>query len=386
MLTLADALVKRGHRVDLVVCRAEGHYLGQVPASVNVVALEAAPWWLGRVRALSADHSAFGTLLLPVLLAYKPSWRIRHLPDLVRYLRRERPATLLSASPYSNITALWAWRLAGVPTRIVASEHNTLSHQIIQYSKRWAWRWRFLLQLIRRVYPWADDIVAVSHGVADDLSLTARIPRERITTIYNPVVTPELHEKARAALDHPWFAPGSPPVLLGVGRLVAQKDFPTLLKAFARVRAVREARLVILGEGKERERAALEALVRELGVVTDVDLPGFVDNPFAYMARAAVFVLSSAWEGFGNVLAEALACGCPVVSTDCPSGPAEILDGGAYGLLVPVGDDAVLAKAILSVLETPSDPDRLRARADLFSVDRVADQYLRVLRGVGQNA
>jgi len=143
------------------------------------------------------------------------------------------------------------------------------------------------------------------------------------------------------------------------------------------VRAVRPARLLILGEGKKR--TTLEALARKLGVASDVGLPGFVDNPFAYMARAAVFVLSSAWEGFGNVVAEALACGCPVVSTDCPSGPAEILDGGAYGPLVPVGDDAALAKAILSVLETPPDPERLRARAALFSVDRVADQYLEVL-------
>jgi len=259
----------------------------------------------------------------------------------------------------------------------VTSEHNPLSHQVVQRSKRWNWRWRFLPPLIRGVYPWADAIVAVSNGVADDLSSTAGIARKRITTIYNPVVTPGLQEKARATLNHPWFAPGSPPVVLGVGRLAAEKDFPTLLKAFARVRAVRKARLMILGEG--RERATLEALAHELGVATDVELPGFVDNPFAYMARAAVFVLSAVWEGFGNVVVEAMACGCPVVSTDCPSGPAEIMDGGAYGSLVPVGDDAALAKAILSVLETPPDLERLRARAALFSVDRAADQYLEVL-------
>jgi glycosyltransferase involved in cell wall biosynthesis len=158
-----------------------------------------------------------------------------------------------------------------------------------------------------------------------------------------------------------------------------QKDFPTLLKAFARVRAVRPARLLILGEGKERTE--LEVLARELGVASDVALPGFVPNPFPHMMRASVFVLSSAWEGLPGVLIEAMACGCPVVSTDCPSGPAEILDGGVYGPLVPVGDDAALAKAILSVLETPPDPERLRARAALFSTDHAADQYLELLLG-----
>jgi len=378
-LNLADALVKRGHQVDLVLCRAKGSYLGQVPASVKVIALKAAPWWLGRVRALSADYNHFGTLLLPVLLAYKPSPRLRYLPDLVLYLRHETPDALLSAMTYPNLVALWARCLAEVPTRVVISEHNTLSRQVIQGSKIWNWRWRFLPPVIRRVYPWADSIVAVSNGVADDLSLTASISRERITTVYNPVVTPELQEKLRAPLDHPWFAPGSPPVLLAVGRLVAQKDFPTLLKAFARVRAVRPARLVILGEGKKRTK--LEVLARKLGVASDVALPGFMPNPFPYMMRASVFVLSSAWEGLPGVLIEAMACGCPVVSTDCPSGPAEILGGGAYGPLVPVADDAALAKAILSVLETPPDSERLRAQAALFSVDRATDQYLQVLLG-----
>jgi len=233
--------------------------------------------------------------------------------------------------------------------------------------------------VIRCVYPWADAIVAVSNGVADDLSLTAGIPRERITTIYNPVVMPELHEKARAALNHPWFAPGTPPVLLGAGRLVAQKDFTTLIKAFARVRAVRPARLMILGEGEQR--GSLEGLARELGVSADVTLPGFVLNPFPYMARASVFVLSSAWEGLPGVLIQALACGCPVVSTDCPSGPVEILENGKYGPLVPVGDDEVLAQAILSVLNTLPDRDRLRAQAAMFSMARAADQYLKVLLG-----
>ena len=150
-------------------------------------------------------------------------------------------------------------RLAGVPTHLVICEHITLSQSVQADSNRRKWRYRFLPPLLARTYPWAQAIIAVSAGMADDLSTLAKIPRERILTIYNPVVTPDLEEKGRASCDHPWFAPGSPPVLLAAGRLVGQKDFPTLLRAFARV----PARLLILGEGEERTK--LEALARELG-------------------------------------------------------------------------------------------------------------------------
>lgn len=376
MVNLARAFAERGYRVDLVLGRAKGPFLRQVPDSVRVVDL----WTQSGLACLPALLKAPQDLcvLAPVLASMGAPWVLRRLPALIRYLRREEPTLMLSALRYSNITALCAVRLAGVRTPLVISEHNTLSVSVRVANKI---KRRWIAWLERRFYPRADAVVAVSNGVAEDLAVVTGLPRERITTIYNPVITPELPEMARAPLAHPWFAPGSPPVLLGVGKFKPQKDFPTLIKAFAQVRAVREARLVILGEGKKRTE--LETLARKLNVASDVDLPGFVDNPFAYMARAAVFVLSSAWEGFGNVVAEALACGCPVVSTDCLSGPAEILDGGAYGPLVPVGDDAALAKAILSVLATPPDPEKLRARAALFSVDRAADRYLQVLCELG---
>jgi glycosyltransferase involved in cell wall biosynthesis len=221
-------------------------------------------------------------------------------------------------------------------------------------------------------------VVAVSSGVAEDLVATTGLRREHITVIHNPVVTPELEERAQAPLEHAWFAPGEPPVVLSVGRLVAPKDYPTLVRAFARVRAVRPARLVILGEGSQRE--ALLALAAKLGIADDVTLPGFVANPFAYVSRCAVFALSSAWEGFGIVLVEALALGCPVVSTDCPSGPAEILEHGSHGLLVPVGDDEAMAQAILSAIEAPGDPERRKARAAEFAVDQAVDRYIETLR------
>ncbi|HET8700836.1 MAG TPA: glycosyltransferase, partial [Nitrococcus sp.] len=273
-----------------------------------------------------------------------------------------------------NLLALWARRLAGVATRVVISERTALSSETAARRK---WRWRYLPALIHRVYPWADAIVAVSEGVAEDLARTAELPRERITTIYNPVVTAELRAQASAPLDHAWFAPGAPPVVLGAGRLLKQKDFPTLIRAFAKVRAQRPARLVILGEGAKRRR--LEALVEGLGLGADAALPGYVDNPFAYMARAAVFVLSSAYEGLPGVLIQALACGTPVVATDCPHGPVEILDGGRYGRLVPVGDAAAMAAAIIAMLDQPPERQRLQARASEFCVERAMRSYRQVL-------
>jgi glycosyltransferase involved in cell wall biosynthesis len=370
MLTLASAFADRGHRVDLLLSRAAGPYLKQVPDSVNLIVLKAMPGLLHQVRTLSVERRPFGSLLTFLLLART----FRYLPDLVQYLQRQRPAMLFSAKTYPNLAALWARRLARVPTRVVVSERTNLSHEVNQHARGWQWHWRLLPLFVRRVYPWADAIVTVSHGVADDLALTTGLPRARITTIYNPVVSARLQEQAQAPLVHPWFMPGSPPVVLGAGRLEAQKDFPTLLKAFARVRAVREARLILLGEGKDRP--LLEALAQDLRVAENVELPGFVENPFAYMARATVFVLSSTYEGLPGVLIQAMACGCPVVSTDCPSGPAEILAGGAYGPLAPVGDDRALAQAILAQLDAPVDRERLCARAALFSVEHAVERYL----------
>jgi len=226
----------------------------------------------------------------------------------------------------------------------------------------------------------ADAVIAVSHDVAEDIVRHTGLDRNQITTIYNPTVTPDLAEKAKLYVDHPWLTPGSPPVILGAGRLSPQKDFQTLIKAFARIRAVHPARLIILGEGKKRNQ--LQALAQSLGVGDDVALPGFVENPFAWMTRSSIFVLSSAWEGLPGVLIEALACGCPTVSTDCPGGAAEILANGLYGMLVPVGDDKALAEAILATLDTPPAPELLRKRAAQFSIEKAVNQYLEVLTTV----
>jgi len=254
------------------------------------------------------------------------------------------------------------------------SEHTTLSTEarlVEQMSSR-------LAPLTAKLfYPWADGIVSVSHGVAKDLIDLTEINSGKIEVIYNPVITPELTEKAKEPVEHPWFAPGEPPVILGVGRLVAQKDFSTLIHAFAKVRKIRPARLMILGNGREEEK--LQALVKDLGIEKDVAWVGFVDNPFAYMKRATVFALSSAWEGLPTVLIEALAVGIPVVSTDCPSGPAEILNAGKYGELTAVGDVKGMSEAILRVLSGRIKsvfPEWL----EQFTWETATQKYLEVLQ------
>jgi glycosyltransferase involved in cell wall biosynthesis len=369
-LHLAQAFASRGHRVDLVLGRHKGHLADAIPAGVRVVNLDVRTPLPLLGAALRDPRSACSL----ALRAMPPPWILAAAPALARYLARERPDALLSALSYSNLTALWARERARVPVRVVISEHNTLSERARHASAR---RWRVLPELEARWYPRADAILAVSQGVADDLARAAALPRERIEVTYNPVISDQIERDARAAVDHAWLQPGEPPVVLGVGKLAPQKAFDVLLRAFARLRTGRRVRLVILGEGPQRRE--LEQLAEQLGVAADVALPGFVANPFAWMARAGVFALSSAWEGLPSVLIEALACGCPVVSTDCPSGPAEILGTGDLGALVPVGDADALARAIERALGAPSDPAARRARARDFTVDRVAPRYLEAL-------
>jgi glycosyltransferase involved in cell wall biosynthesis len=229
---------------------------------------------------------------------------------------------------------------------------------------------------MRWAYRQADAIIAVSEGVADDLANILNLPREGIDVVYNPVVTPGLEALAAAPIDHPWLAKGSPPVILAAGRLTAPKDYPTLLHAFAKVRTKHDYRLVILGEGELRP--LLETMVDTLGIGDSVLLPGFAENPFAWMRRASLFVLSSAWEGLPNVLIQAMACGTPVVSTDCPSGPREILEGGKWGALVPVGDRDALAEEIISNLSSRNSI-RAVSRAYHFGVDSAIRGYLKVM-------
>jgi len=348
MLNLATGIVKRGYPVDFVLAQSEGAFMSQFPDSLHLVEL-------------NSIHVKFGRSLVS-------------LPALVRYIRRERPAALLTGLQ-ANIIAILAKRLTRIPLRLVISEHNTLSLQIKMLPVGYR---QLLFWLIRWNYQLADEIIAVSEGVADDLSISARIPRDRIMVIYNPIITPEVIEKAKEHLEHPWFKPGEPPVILAVGRLDPQKDFPLLIKAFARVHQSVPVRLLILGEGPDRDELA--SLVVQLGLEKDISMPGFVNNPYPFMVRASVFVLSSRFEGLPTVLVEALYCGVPIVATDCLSGPREILRSGQYGKLVPVGDQEGLAEAILVTLNS----DRTQTPKESwepFEVDNVVDKYMRILLG-----
>lgn len=341
ILTLAGGFADRGLTVDLVVARVEERYLSRIPDAVRLVEL-------GGKGVLAS------------------------LPDLVRYLRAQAPAVLLSAMDHANLVALWARWLARAPTRVYVSVHAIISLET-RNSPRWADR--LIPFLIRRFYPWADGVIAISRGVAEDFAATVAPRNIPVRIIYNPVVTPQISEKAREPLDHPWFTPGEPPVVLGVGRLHKSKDFATLIRAFAQARRMRPARLIILGGGEEMPN--LDRMVDRLDLRDAVSLPGFVDNPYVYMARAALLVLSSEWEAFGNVLVEAMALGTPVVATDC-HGPKEILKDGALGRLVPRGDAEAMAEAIGDALATVR-PNPSRKHLAAYTATHGIEQYLAYL-------
>jgi glycosyltransferase involved in cell wall biosynthesis len=345
-LNLAKGFVALGESPDLVTVSGRGELAGQIPPGVRLVDFGGSRVILG-------------------------------LPALVAYLRRERPAAIISFMDHAGIVALWARRLSRASTRVICTVHNTMTKAAPNSSSL---RSRLMPAFLRAFYPSADEIVAVSHGVAKDMSDVTGLPLRRIRVIYNPVITSDLIAGLAQPPGHPWVADGGPPVVLGVGRLTRQKDFQNLIRAFAIVRQQRPARLLILGEGEER--SSLEALVRELDLASVVELPGFVPGALGCMAHAAVFVLSSAWEGLPTVLIEALAAGTPVVSTDCPSGPREILRGGELGLLVPPGDARALADGILAALAGSARRVQLSELQE-FTQEVAAGAYLDLVRNGG---
>lgn len=343
MLTqLARGLDGLGIRVDMVVNRRSPHYLNTLPDSVRVVELS--------------------------VLAGKP------LDGAVAYLRAERPVVLLSSKDENNLLALEAKRIAGVSTQVwlrsAVTESSRVAGQLF-----WI-RWMSYRNM-RRIYPAAEGVIAVSHDLARDVAEITGMPLADIRVAHNPVVTPEMLDQAAQPVSHPWLNDTGTPVIIGIGRLARVKNFALLIEAFARVHKVRACRLLILGEG--RERARLEHLAAKLGVRKEVDLPGYVDNPYSYLSRARLFVSSSLSEGSPNALTEALALGVPVVATDCLSGPRELLQDGRYGPLVPVKDADALAHAMLSTLENPLPADFLREAALPYTIEGSAREYASIL-------
>lgn len=343
MVNLLQGIAARGVAIDLLLIKARSSCLAELPPGIRLIRL-------------GSSHT------------------FMNLPALLRYLRVARPAALLAAKHRALLLAVWARRLSGVPVRVVGRIGTTVSAALERKGRlrRALWAWS-----VRRFYPWADAVVAVSQGVAEDIRSMGGA-MARVVVVRNPVVTPGLAALAREASPHAWLTEtGAPPVIMGMGRFTEQKDFATLIRAFARLRAGRECRLILLGRG--RLEPGCRALAAQLGVAADVAFPGFADNPYAYLARARLFVLSSAWEGSPNALTEALALGVPVVSTDCPSGPRELLDGGRYGALVAVGDDAALARAMAATLDAPPPAAELRRAAADYTVEASARAYLAAL-------
>jgi len=268
---------------------------------------------------------------------------------LIAYFRKERPDIFVSAFPHINVLSVMAKVLSGVKVKVILTDHNHffgLARNARSLYRRFFGMF-ILPHLMRIFYPLSDVVICASEGVAESILDVVKIP-DKVKVIYYPVAADRIQEWSKEPVDHPWFLQSEIPVVLGAGRLINQKDFPTLLRAFKLVIQVKPARLVILGEGKDRRQ--LEKLAQILGISENVAFIGFQINPFKYMKRARVFVLSSLHEGFGNVLVEAMACGTPVISTDCKSGPGEIIENGKSGILVPVSDYQSLSKAIIKVL------------------------------------
>jgi glycosyltransferase involved in cell wall biosynthesis len=342
-VNLARGFVERGLAVDLVQATPNDEFRHAVPEGVRLIDLNA-------TRALSS--------LLP----------------LVQYLRRERPQVVISGATQTNIVAAWAKRLGRIPVKVVVTEHNIIS--AISTDAPMV-RTRLTPFLVRRFYPWADELIAVSQGSAEDLSRTLSDRNCEIQVIYNPIVGPEFWKRAAAPLTDSRIEADDRPMVIAVGRLHYHKDYPTLLRAFSILRHSIDARLVFLGDGEER--TALETLAHDLGVESSVSFLGNVPNPLPYMKRAKVLALSSVVEALPTVLIEAMAMNLPIVATDCPTGPREILCDGTYGALVPVGDSEGMAESLLGVLQTASTQMIPQRALERFQQDHVIEQYLAIM-------
>ena len=343
MVTNLCAEFSQQVQVDLLALKLVGGHAERIPVGVNLVPLKAQHAWTST-------------------------------REVAAYLRANRPDAMLVAKDRAGRAALRARRRAGTGTPIFIRLGTNLSAALERKDALSRW---LRTAPMRRAYPQADGVIAVSEGVRQDTIKLTGIAAERVHVIRNPVITPRLFEQASEACPHAWLEHKPLPVILGMGRLTRQKDFETLLRAFAAIQSELPSRLVILGEGPQPgDRERLESLARSSNIRERLLLPGFQKNPYAWLARADLFVLSSAWEGSPNALAEALALGVPSVSTDCPSGPSEILAGGRYGELVPVGDARAMAAAMLHTLRAPLRGAELREAVAEYRADLSAQRYL----------
>ncbi len=356
-LNLINSIIKDNFLIDLVVLTSEqSPYLSQLPSEIRIFDLKKG---FSDARLKNAVKT-----ILPIY----------------NYLKQEKPDFVISNLWMYNVFVIIAKILGNIPTKLTIVEHDHLLIELKNYQSSNNFisglQTKILPLLVSWFYPFADNIVAVSQGLARDLETEFKLKPDLIKTIYNPIINQNLLNKAQESLHHPWFTDEQPPVILGVGRLCQEKDFPTLIRSFALVRKQRNTRLMILGEGENRSN--LEKLIQELGLDKDVLMPGFVTNPYAYMANASVFVLSSIREGLPTVLVEAMALNTPVVSTKAKGGALEILADGKFGDLVPVGDSKVMAEAIINVLDGNQktfDQEWLKQ----FTIESATQKYLEII-------
>ncbi|WP_191566693.1 glycosyltransferase [Metabacillus idriensis] len=336
MLTLANGLAEYGHDVDLVLVQKKGALISDVSENVSIIDLNA--------------RKTFFSLF-----------------KLIRYLRHTRPDILLSALDNANIISSLALAFSFVKTKHIPTLHTNLKRS---YQSTRSFVQKINPFLLKGVFKRADRIVAVSNGTAKHCAQFLNIPLEKIEVIYNPVLGTNIHAAAKASLSHPWFLKKDRPVIVAAGRLFEAKDYPTMLQGFAGLIKEMPARLLIAGDGKEPLKKELASLAEHLQIKDDIEFLGFTENPYYYMKKADLFVLSSKWEGFGNVLAEALYLGTPVVSSHCESGPEEILNNGEFGTLFPVGDAEKLTEAMKKQLTDPIKINQIKLKEHLHKMSR----------------
>ncbi len=350
MVNLANGFAERGYITDLILCSAEGPYLKDIARNVNLVDFKSP-------RVVFSVHK------------------------LAAYLKKVKPDILISTLNRVNIASIIARRISGVDTKVILREASTFSVYAQANTSLWD---RIIDMVSSKLYKYGDGIAAVSEGVAGDLINNLKLPPGKVKVVFNPVVDKKLFELASEKPDHPFINNKEYPLIISAGRFSIQKDFPVLIKAFNEVCRQKEARLIILGEYNEGEEQyeTIKQLVKNFNLEKKVSFPGFMKNPFSYISNADCFVLSSKWEGLPGVLIQALACGTPVVSTDCKSGPSEILKNGEFGALVPVGDFNALAEKIIETINKQREREKLIKRAEDFSKDNCLDKYINLISDI----